>query len=364
MIILNDLHLGVSRKAGVTPASSEALRTYIFEQFRRLLNQSKGEDLLIAGDLFDQFEVAPRDWFETYFYLSEWLYEPGNKLTLVAGNHDHSPKAARMSSFRMLAGVLDQQHGDSVRVIDTNEYACAAPGVWAVAHHDNQDMFDVALKALMDLTKDGDFLVLHANYDNKFAEQSDHSLNVSNDVARDFGNKGVHLVFAHEHQHRSEIPVGANATHPGVTIMGNQFPTSVSDCLGNDQKRFHFIDRTSDGRLGIGFQACWHHYENGFIQIDWHDLDEEHVLHNFIRITGEATAAEASEVINTIHRFRQKCSADVFVVSNAVKVDGIVESEELPEAFEAANTFDVLDYIYKQLEPTELKVVQKIVEGL
>ena len=85
---------------------------------------------------------------------------------------------------------------------------------------------------------------------------------------------------------------------------------------------------------------------------------------SFIRVTGEATSAEASEVISTIHRFRQKCSADVFVISNAVKVDGIVESEELPEAFEAANTFDVLDYIYKQLEPDELKIVQKIVEGL
>lgn len=358
MIILNDLHLGVSRKAGVTPASSEALRTYTFEQFRQLLDQVKGEHLLIAGDLFDQFEVAPRDWFETYFYLSEWLYEPGNKLTLVAGNHDHSPRAMKMSSFRMLAGVLDQQHGDSVKVIDTNEYACVEPGVWAVAHHDNQDMFDVALKSLMDLTKHGDFLVLHANYDNKFAEQSDHSLNVSNDVARDFGNNGVHLVFAHEHQHRSEIPVGANATHPGVTIMGNQFPTSISDCLGNQRKYYHEIHQ---GVLIA--HDCWADFSN-FQQIDWHDLDKEMVPPSFIRVTGEATSAEASEVISAIHRFRQKCSADVFVISNAVKVDGIVESDELPEAFEAANTFDVLDYIYKQLEPAELKVVQKIVEGL
>lgn len=358
MIIINDLHMGVVRKAGVTPASQEALRTYTLKCLSQLLDHAEGQHLLIAGDLFDQFEVAPRDWFAVYQALSEWLYSDKNKLTLVAGNHDHSPKAARMSSFRMLAGVLDQQFGDKVKVIDTNEYACVEPGVWAVAHHDNQDMFDVALKALMDLTKDGDFLVLHANYDNKFAEQSDHSLNVSNDVARDFGNKGVHLVFAHEHQHRSEIPVGANATHPGVTIMGNQFPTSISDCLGNQRKFYHEIHQ---GVL-IAYD-CWADFSN-FQQIDWHDLDKEMVPPSFIRVTGEATSAEASEVISAIHRFRQKCSADVFVISNAVKVDGIVESEELPEAFEAANTFDVLDYIYKQLEPAELKVVQKIVEGL
>lgn len=355
--LINDLHLGVVRKSGVTPQSQEDLRTYIFANFKALLEASGGDDLIILGDLFDSFEIAPRDWVETYYALADWCDKSkGDRLILVAGNHDVSPKGSRVSSFEMLGKVLDKQF-NNVIVVGINEVVSVKGGIHILAHCDNQDVFDMKLGGLLEGSEAGEFVLLHANLANPYAAQADHSLNLSEEVAKEFANKGVQLIFAHEHCGRVEIPHGAKEGCAPVVVLGNQIVTSISDCLGNAQKFYHTI------RNGKIEKHSWWNAQNedGYVELDWHSLDPS-VNKKFIRVVGEATSNEASEVVDAIHKFRQKSSA--FVIGNAVKVDGIVGVDELPEQFEAAKKFDVLSFIYSQLDEGESQVVRKIVEEL
>jgi calcineurin-like phosphoesterase family protein len=353
MLIINDLHIGFNRQGGTTPTSKEGLRTYLHSAISDFLQARDDEDhLVILGDLFDNFEVSSRDWIAAYAFCIDWLKER-RRLTLIAGNHDHSPKALRTSSFEALAYVLEVAYPSDVHVIGIDDIFEVERGVWAIGHCSNQDIFDKMLASALAQTKDGDALLLHANYDNHFASQSDHSLNVSSDQAREFIDRGVTLIFAHEHQARREMPLNAKQTGAEVIVLGNQWPTSVADCLGNTDKFAHTL------RCGVLEPVrTWHHGDAAapFSRVDWRELDDNEK--GFIRVEGDATSAEASDVVNRIAQFRQKSSA--FVVTNAVKVDGIAAAEDLPEAFEASKKFDVLAYIRDHLDAREFAMVEKL----
>ena len=355
MIILNDLHLGCVRRGGVTPSSQEALRTYIFEQFNALLEKANGHDLCLLGDIFDDFEVSPRDWLQAYFMLEAWCRKNRQyKCILVAGNHDVSAKGTRVSTFEALTSVLVLQH-NNVCVVGIDDAHFYNGNTWIVAHHRNQDVFDLHLNKVLEGVQPGDFVLLHANYHNKWAEQADHSLNVSEDVALKFTEKGVTLIHAHEHQSRTEIPHGTPAHGGTVVCLGNQIVTSISDCLGSDRK---FYWELKDGRLQK--QVCWTHGGLfGYQALDWQHLDEASESAKFIRIVGDATNAEAAQVIDAIHKFRQRSQA--FVVTNAVKIDGIAEMGDLPATFEVAKKFDVMEFVYKKLDEAESEVIRGIV---
>lgn len=342
MLIINDVHLGVQRKAGTTPASQETLRTYLFDSLERCLEESTEDHLLVLGDLFDTFEVSPRDWIQAYHIFARWILR-AKRLTLVAGNHDHSPKALKVSAFQMLCDVLVHGYGEEVvKVVGIDQYAEVAPGVVALAHCSNQDIFDLKLKEILAREFPPQHLLLHANFDNNFAAQADHSLNVSREQAQAFITAGTTLVFAHEHQARREMD-------GKVIVLGNQWPTSIADCLHNDRKLYHTL---KDGALD--------HFESwvaahSFAEVDWRELGSADPTLQFIRVAGDASSNEAGEVISLIAKFRSRSTA--FVVSNAVKIDGIAQAEELPETFEATKNFDVMTFIKDSVTAEEFTVV-------
>lgn len=348
MLILNDVHIGVQRKGGTTPASQEALRTYLFQSLRQLLTTTEETELVILGDLFDQFEVPPRDWIDTYEILSNWLSND-NALILVAGNHDYQPRGVQVSSFQMLANVLQRQSDDTI-VIGIDEYARIAPGVIALAHCSSQQVFDQKLNEILnlDLASLPTHLLLHANYDNKFVEHSDHSLNVSLEQAKAFAERGTTLVFAHEHQARNP--------RKNVIVLGNQWPTSIADCLGNpgNEKCGHIL---LEGELSKF--TTWS-ATGSFVEVDWLDLNNVPAGAKFVRVTGDVGSAEAGDVITKIAAFRR--GSDAFIVSNAVRVDGIVEAEDLPATFEVAKKFDVMNYIREHLTEQEMEVVERLIK--
>ena len=358
MIIISDTHLSVNRVSGTTPQSREDLRNYVFAEFDKLLDITDDNDLCILGDLFDGFEVAPSDWLDAYLLLSGWCENnPDNTLYLVAGNHDISPRALKVSAFETLGTVLVKQF-ENVKVIGIDETLTVDGYIHLVAHHRNQELFDLTLAKVLSSCQRGDYVLLHANYDNKFAEQADHSLNVSAEQALEFTKKGASLVFAHEHQSRVEIPHGTPADGGSVVCLGNQIPTSVSDCLGNNSKFYWSLD-------GNGLQKFEYWKvggDNGYQAIDWRDLNQSATGAKFIRVVGDAVNAEAAQVIDAIHRFRQKSNA--FVITNAVKIEGIADIESLPSTFEAAKKFDVMEFVYGQLNEAEAEVIRKITEGL
>lgn len=352
MLILNDIHVGFRRVGGTTPSTQETLRHYLLTEFETTLDTSDEEHLLIAGDLFDDFEVSPRDWVATYSILSGWLSK-GKRLTMIAGNHDHSPKALRVSSYEALAYVLRIQY-PKFTALDIDHWSKIEPSVFALSHCSSQTVFEEKLNKILERLSGDEFfddpiVFVHANYDNKFAAQTDHSLNVTVEMATQFKAAGARLVFAHEHQSRS-------ALGGSVYIMGNQWPTSVADCLGNDVKTAHVL---VDGKLTT--LGTWSREDpEGFAELDWRELDHPEAGGGFLRVVGEATANEASAVITAISTYRAASTA--FVITNAVKVDGIAAAESLPESFEAAKRFDVMEYIKQHLDTEEMGVVEDLMK--
>lgn len=351
----------MNRQGGTTPVSREALRNYLFGSFRNAVMTTTETRICILGDLFDEFEVESRDWIECYMILSTWLSLPlgpeQRRLVLVAGNHDHSPKALRVSSFEMLCQVLKEQFGPEIVTVIGIDGMAAIDGdvTYALAHCSNQDIFNAKLVELLGLVRTGDRVLLHANYDNNFAAVSDHSLNVSAEQARAFATKGATLYFAHEHQARI-------ALDGSVVVFGNQWPSSVSDCLNNDFKCAHIL---AAGVTAIRVET-WSRSGNaeqiGYCEIDWRELgstpENVQIGGGFIKIVGKASANEAGECISAIAKFRAKSGA--FVITNGVKIEGVMDNADLPEAFEATKAFDVLEFINSNLDEAQRVAVAKL----
>lgn len=346
MRILNDLHIGVKRQAGATPASQAALTEFVHQQFKGLVAGTKDTHLLILGDLFDGFSVEVSDVIRTYEVLADWLNDsPARTLTLVCGNHDWSPKAGKVSSFHMLSHFLCSHFGAKVHVVDGGKgMTFVGDGVWAIPHMPNQDLFDLELATAR--MGNGGYLLLHANYDNKFTVESDHSLNVSVEQAQGLIERGWKLVFAHEHQQRT-------ALDGNVVIIGNQIPTSVADCLGNDSKQFATIkagDLQTHESLDI---------KAVFYQVPWQSVDDTPDDALFVRVIGQATMDQAADALGAVAGLRQRHSA--YVVTNGIKVDGMAELDTLAEmSFEDITTFNVMEALLEELSEAEGKVVKEL----
>lgn len=349
MILINDLHCGAERKAGVTHSSAKALKEFITNSLEGLL--SKGDDVVVLGDVLDQFLISTKDLIDAYLVFVRFLERPNSKLTLVAGNHDISMRGDQVSSFALLTTVLKHRFTNVV-IVGIDETLTVDGYIHIVAHHRNQELFDLTLAKVLSACQRGDYVLLHANYDNKFAEQADHSLNVSAEQALEFTKKGVDLLFAHEHHHRREIPHGTPADGGSVVCLGNQIPTSVSDVLGRADKFYWEL-----WEEGLRKHRVWM-AEGNYAELDWRSLPQDNPA-KFIRVVGDAVNAEAAQVIDAIHRFRQKSNA--FVITNAVRIEGIADIESLPATFEAAKKFDVMEFVYKQLDETEAALIRKIV---
>lgn len=356
MIILNDLHLGVNRQAGTTPNSQAALKKWLYLRLREVLRSQAGkQNLVINGDLFDGFEVAVSDVIDTYELLDDWLFEQPYTLTLVMGNHDASAKADKVSSFHLLAHFLQAKWRDRVQVVDHNNGLTAIDRdncVWAISHQLNQDLFEIELDKAEGfgpcLNKERhSFLLLHANVNSCFAEHSDHSLNVSQERIGSLIKAGWTLVFGHEH-------IGYVGRSGRLVVIGNQFPSSIVDCIGNEQKQFMTINQR-EYKLHTSWEA-----PGSYLDIDWRELSLDAVSgHQFVRVSGEATAEEAADMVGAIAKLRQK--SDAFVISNGVKVGGMVEMGKVTEmSLEEVSRFNVMEALLETLSERE----QEVVKGL
>ena len=346
MRIINDIHIGVKRQAGATPASQAALTEFVHDNFKSLVSYTRGNQLLILGDLFDAFSVEVSDVIRTYEVLADWLNQyPMNRLTLVCGNHDWSPKADKVSSLHMLSHFLVSRFNARVHLVDYKAgLSNVGKDVWAIPHMPNQALFDLELDRA--LSTSGKTLLLHANYDNKFAVEADHSLNVSRERAEQLIAKGWNLIFAHEHQYRTDFD-------GRVLVLGNQIPTSIADCLGNDVKRY----ATLQGDVAITHDAF--NVSENFVQIPWREVEDTPDDALFVRVTGTASMDEAADALSAVAALRQRHNA--FVVTNGVKVDGMAELDHLSEmSFEDISTFNVLEALLEELSEAEGKAIVEL----
>ena len=353
-LLLNDVHIGAVRSAGTTIKTRAAIQQYLLDELKKLIWQYL-MDLVINGDLFDGYEVDNGQVLLLYMVFHEYLESnPSLIIDLILGNHDVAKNSQRTSSFAFLCTLLKANFPDQVRIHDKG-LSQIAEHVWVIPHCVNQDAFDVELQRVLDEVEVPGYLLLHANYDNNFAVESDHSLNVSEDWARKLVKSKWTLVFAHEHQRR-------NMMAGQVIITGNQWPTSVSDCMAHgdaqkDGKKFVYVFRTEEDfgteRLTVSLsptdEPTWQ-ADGDFTEMDWRDLQPSSC--RFIRVTGEADATESADMINAIARYRQKSEA--FVITNAVKVAGIAGISEMAEiSVERLQAVDVLKSLCEKLEPHE-----------
>lgn len=349
-LIINDVHLGAVRKGGTTPATQVAIREYLQKALRTLLAGAEDNHLIINGDLLDSFSVEPTEVVRAYETLADWLHEGGRTLTMIQGNHDANPRGDKLSSFHLLCHFLVSRFGAAtVRVIDKG-FTQVSCDVWAIPHMSNQDLFDMEVaKAVKEAN--GKYLLLHCNYCSTFAEHSDHSLNISASQVTALADAGWHLILGHEHQSRNL---------PHATVTGNQWPSSISDCLGHgsaqkDGKKYAL--RITQN--GLEHTQTWHAAED-YTEMDWHDLDTE-ATQRFIRVTGDASAAEAEAAMSAIAKFRQKSPA--LVIGNAVRVEGVSVIEGFGEDMgEAIKSFDVLGALLQELSVPEADVVRGLMQ--
>lgn len=345
MLVINDAHNGVNRTGGTTPLSFALLNNYVSQKFNKLLalmDEEEDGKLLVNGDLFDSFSVSNNVMSDVYgsFYRA---LDAGSidKLYLARGNHDLSKDTTKLSSFDLLGEMLALAFPNSVYVL-TEPYLHDDFAV--IPHAPNQDIFDLQLEAAASNPRP--YLFVHANYDNGFAVESDHSLNVSVEQCAALSAAGFkHIVFAHEHQQKA----GPN----GVLVVGNQFPTSISDCLGNSGKRC--ISVTAEGITEI---QTWTD-KGSYFEVDWAALHTVPENAQFIRVKGEASDTQAADVLSAISQLRKSHSA--FVISNAVVVEGRALDVSALEAVESVKTFNVVEFLCDNLKTDEQRdVVRKI----
>lgn len=330
MIVIHDLHLGVQRSAGTTPVSAGVLTVWMQEQFEKILGRTD-EDLVILGDLFDTYQVPLRTVLATYTSLSDWLRK-GHNLCLIPGNHDLSTDSSKLSSFQFLAQLLLDH--PNVQYVTGGRFI--TDDIYAIPHVPNQDLFDMELAKVPKCK----YLLVHANYDNDFAKEADHSLNMSAEQCQ--AAPADVIFFAHEHYYREDL-------RGKVFIAGNQFPSSVSDCLHKTDK---FMTRLADKPERI---VTW--AKEGYAEIDWRNPAASDA--QFIRFIGHCKPEEAADMANVIAGYRK--SSEAFVVTNAVKVSDDNEGDSLKlDSLEAISKFSVMDALKDYLSEAEVEILENL----
>jgi DNA repair exonuclease SbcCD nuclease subunit len=301
-----------------------------------MLEQING-DLLINGDLFDGPDIPRSDLLEAVRMFSAWIERDVGDLFLANGNHDVDRNSTRLSSFQFFAQLLCGLYPERVAHITEGTYL-DQHDAYVLPHVPNQDLANLELAKVPPCRA----LFVHMNYDNQFAVEMDHSLNLSKEVAEQLPVE--YIIFGHEHQARTEL--GGK-----VVIVGNQISSSISDCLGPAQKY-----RLELAPSGLKFHQTWD-AEGTFSQQDWRDLEDEG---QFVRVTGTATAEEADKVVSALGRFRREAAA--LVITNAVKIEGVVDGEALQMSHEDVTSFNVMEALREYLGPVDAAEVDQIMK--
>lgn len=353
ILVINDLHLGVKRSGGTTPKSSAALNEYAHRQHEKLLEMADTHThVVVNGDLTDEFDLPLVDALRIYKTACNFLNESRNrKLTWLLGNHDLSKDSNKLGTVAFVGALLSGGYPDRFQILDQPDWV--EPGVYGIPHLVNQAIFDLALGAVPDCK----YLLLHCNYDNPFAGQQDHSLNLARAQAKEFKDRGITCVLGHEHQNRS-------AFGGGVLIVGNQFPTSVADCLshgdGQQDGVKSALHLTDQGLVRIPTWRGDGSWGEGFCELDWKAQEAPPEDAKFIRVKGTALAEEAADVARVISRLRQTHNA--FVITNAVLIERIDGVEFGEESLEDVQNIDVIKLLLEHLTPEQASVVRTTLE--
>jgi len=336
--LTTDWHLGALRRAGATPQSNSDMQEFMFEVFCKELDTRQPQ--LICGDLLDSFTVDAGCLLRTHDALAKFL-ETGQELAVMRGNHDSNPRGQAMSSFDLLFGVLEKRFTKNLVVARTVTH-------WRqfvlVPHLPNNDMFSLELSKLQGV-KDRVF-VFHSNFDSPYISDSLHSLNLTPEMVAPILKNGNKIVLGHEHTHRVLM-------EGSLLVLGNSVPSSVSDCLANTNKvsaSFNGLDYVLETIVNL---------QELYSDIDWRNISHVSQDLKFIRVSGNATAEEAAQVVSAIATLRKRHSA--LVISNAVEIEGMSQFDDLAKvSFEDVAKFDVLGMLLEEFSAKEQEALRSL----
>ena len=278
---------------------------------------------------------------------------PGIELIWALGNHDLSKDSSKLGTVAFVGALLGMTYPQFTLV---SKPTLLDGGVYIIPHLANQDRFDLALEQI---PEEATTLLIHTCYDNNFAVQQDHSLNLARTQAAKLRDRGITTIIGHEHQ-------GRTAWGGKLIIPGNQFPTSIADCLGHgeaqkDGKKNCLL--LVDGEAPKFIQTWTPDDADGWYRnVDWEELSgfTAPAGRGFIRVSGKASAAQAADMIKVVSRLRQASPA--FVVSNAVKVEGVEGMDELSSTVEDIKLINVIDLLLAELSEPQQAVVRELLQ--
>lgn len=354
-LVINDLHLGVQRSGGTTLSSANALRAWAHQRHAALLNLAVAHNcdvVTVNGDLADQYDIPLGEGIEILATARDFLNaHPDKELEWGLGNHDLSKDSSKLGIVAFLGTILEGWFPGRFRLI--REPSMLAGGAYMIPHLVNQEQFDLALTRVPDEAKQ---VLLHCNYENTFAGALDHSLNVSREQVRKLRDRGMTVILGHEHLSRTLM-------NGHLVIVGNQFPTSVMDCLAHG-------DAQKDGKkraLVIAEDGSFEYIETWskndpdgwFAEADWRELEDLHEDgRGFVRVVGEAVATEAADVVKAIAKFRQRSNS--FVVTNAVQVEGLEAQDDEIVTQEDIRRIDVIGLLLGMLDERQAQKIREL----
>jgi DNA repair exonuclease SbcCD nuclease subunit len=220
-LFYTDPHLGLSRKAHYTEASSRAREAWVNSELFQLLQDSKNSGhaaRFCLGDFYDRESISEQTILDSLpiAHLSD---------AILCGNHDAVNRSGRATSFHLLAemvpGTLSADYhenlGFSVEVGST--MFCFAPHVLTQAAYEGM---------IEDLRQEASkfpgyrVLCLHCNWDMDPERISESTLNLTPELTYRLLSDFHHILLGHVHTPQ-EIYEGR------VKIIGSVFPTAFDN---------------------------------------------------------------------------------------------------------------------------------------
>lgn len=326
VLILSDLHLNPRRQAGTTLHSREAMEEWILRMMEHSIEVISHDIVVINGDLFDRKSVSEKTLLRVYNILKD------QEVILVRGNHDsNSMEFGNICSLELLGSLLPK-----CTLVYDKPYS-TTEGLYFIPHCFNQEEFDKCVEEAPEFH----YIFIHANNDNHFSLEADHSLNLSSTQKDRLEEKGCTVFLGHEHSAAKE--------GEDFHILGCHAPTSIADCLSGN-KYAYVLDTNTDE---IEKHETWSQDE-GYIEMDCHDI--YHSDTEFIRIVGTCTSEEYPEVVRNISKLRKESEA--FVIGS--KVD--VQVDEVNKVVnEDVTNFNVISLLLGMVEEEYKKEVESCV---
>lgn len=328
--LISDLHMGLSRTAGITEDSLRQFEADKLTLLRTFLGENKDKEIIIAGDLFDTSLVS----LTTLITVLQATADHPEQIWILAGNHDISKNTTTMSSFDFLGQVVSLLMASNITLV-TEPMLIEKHNLIMIPHLSNQEIFD---KALSDYSNKDHTLITHCNYDNFFALNKDHSLNLTSEQAQKFKQ----VISGHEHATRDA---------GNVHMLGSFVPCNVKEAA--TPKRMHLFDAVT-GKLEV-VQNLGQDNMDAYSELHYNDLQnpEVELAVGFIKIIGSTTAAEAPLILTQIADFRKKSAA--YMIQNATVVEAIGLESFDETSFESIDTWKALGSMLKTGHKIQLR---------